>query len=384
MVGQTSDSSDYYVSGGVNWAGFTLAELVAMVDNQASVPQLERLAQDWRETGEGVVAASDYLADALDDLMNYWTGTSADKARHVVALNAQWVSDLGTTAREMSGPIEEAAGALKAAQEAMPPLPTDTPAETAAFVPGAAPRAAADMSQLTGSPLGAAIAASAEGTSSGLTAQARQEELKRIAVETMQRFETAAVGIDRTTPRFLGQDTELRPDPDDVEVEPSESVWISTISQTSGVDLRWQLLTGVTDPSSGAPYPGGGFTGGFDGSGGYGSYGSGGLGGTGSGGGVGVGALPMSPGSGRTGLRTGGRPELGGLPGRGMPTSPAGAVIGGPGGGSAGGHYGPMAAPMGAGMGMGNATQPHRRRFPFDADDPFDTGQKASPPVIGL
>jgi hypothetical protein len=41
------------------------------------------------------------------------------------------------------------------------------------------------------------------------------------------------------------------------------------------------------------------------------------------------------------------------------------------------------ATPMGAG-GMVGSTQPHRRRVPYDADDPFDTGQKASPPVIGL
>ena len=42
------------------------------------------------------------------------------------------------------------------------------------------------------------------------------------------------------------------------------------------------------------------------------------------------------------------------------------------------------ATPMGAGGMMGAAAQAHRRRVPYDADDPFDTGQKASPPVIGL
>ena len=48
---------------------------------------------------------------------------------------------------------------------------------------------------------------------------------------------------------------------------------------------------------------------------------------------------------------------------------------------------GPIGAPVGAGMGMAGAqagAQPHRRRVPFDADDPFDTGEKASKPVIGL
>ena len=370
MVGQTSDSSDHYVSGGVNWAGFSLAELVAMVAEQASPPQLERLAQDWRETGDAVVDAADYLAEALDDLMNYWTGESAEKARHVVALNAQWVSDLGTTAREMGSPIEEAAGALKAAQEAMPALPATRPAE----FPGAAPHGAADMSALTGSPLGAAVGATAEGSASGFAAQAEQAELKRVAVETMQRFEAAAVGIDRSTPRFLGPDSELRPDPgiEGFEVDPGEAIWISAVTRTSGVDLRWQLLTGMTEPGSGAPSSGGGD-----------SLAGKGFGGTGAG--IGLGAVPTAPVGGRSG-GGGARAEVG-LLGRGMPTSPAGAVIGGGGGGGAGGSHagGPMgAAPLGAGAGAGGGAQPHRRRVPFDADDPFDTGQKASPPVIGL
>ena len=51
--------TDQYVSGGVNWAAFTLEELVGMVADKASVPQLERLADDWRQTGDGVVDAAD-------------------------------------------------------------------------------------------------------------------------------------------------------------------------------------------------------------------------------------------------------------------------------------------------------------------------------------
>ncbi|OLF07254.1 hypothetical protein BLA60_29090 [Actinophytocola xinjiangensis] len=377
MVGQASDSSDYYVSGGVNWAGFTLAELVAMVAEQADPAQLEGLAQDWRATGDGVVDAADYLGRALDDLMNYWTGASADKARNVVALNAQWVSDLGTTAREMGGPIDDAAGALKAAQATMPPVPPAPPE----VVPGAAPDAAADMQALTRSPLGAAVGATAEGSTSGFAVQAEQAEAKRVAVETMQRFEEAALGIDRTTPRFLGPDSELRPDPDFAGnvVDPGEAIWISTVTSTAGVDLRWQILTGMTGEGGGSPYSGGSGYGG----GGIDPFTGRSLGG--GAGGFGVGAIGAGAVGARTGQGSGGRPELGMAARGGLPTGPSGAVIGG--GGGPGGM--PIGGPMGgapmAGAGMGGAaTQPHRRRFPFDADDPFDTGQKASPPVIGL
>jgi hypothetical protein len=368
MVGQTSDSSDHYVSSGVNWAGFDLAELVAMVADDADPAQLERLAQDWRDTGESVADAAEYLADALNDLMNYWSGESADKARQVVALNAQWVSDLGLTAREMGAPVHEAAGALKAAQEAMPALPAIRPIG----FPGAAPHGAAELDALTRSRLGSAVGATAEGSASGFATRAEQEELKRIAVETMQRFEAAALGIDRATPRFLGPDSELRPDPDldEFGVDPSEAVWVSAVTRTSGVDLRWQVLTGMTDPGGNNGFAGSSATDssaikGFTGA-------------TSS-----VGAVSGGPVSFRTDTRAGARADMV-LPGRGAPTTPAAAVIGG---GNAGGHpvSGPIGAvPPGAGAGMGAGGQSYRRRFPFDAEDPFDTGQKASPPVIGL
>lgn len=369
--------SDTYVSGGVNWAAFTLEQLVSMVADKASVPQLERLADDWRMTGDGVADAADYLAESLDDLMDFWSGETADVARNAVALNAQWVGDLGVTAKDMGDPIEEAAGALKSAQEAMPQLPTTLPA----VVPGSAPEGALRAHMVTeGSPLGAAVGATAAGSESAFQAQAEQEQLKRVAIETMQRFEQAAVGIDRATPHFEGRGTELRPRVDDVEVTPGGDVWISTVNVSAGVDLRWQLLTGMNDTTTSSVSSAGGFDGG--GGGGVGGYSgglSGGIGGSGTGGGFGVAPGPMS-GRGTIGDSVG---NIGGVPRGGLPTGAAGALPSSPGSPGHGGMMGPM-APM-AGMGMGaQAGQAHRRRVPFDADDPFDTGEKASPPVIGL
>ncbi|GAB1508496.1 PPE domain-containing protein [Actinophytocola sp. KF-1] len=370
--------SDHYVSGGVNWAAFTLEQLVNMVVDKASVPQLERLADDWRTTGDGVADAADYLADALDDLMDFWSGETADKARYTVALNAQWVGDLAMTAKEMGDPIEEAAGALKSAQEAMPKLPPTPPAA----VPGSAPEGA-ELARLVteGSPLASAVGATAAGAESAFQAQAEQEQLKRVAIETMQRFEQAAVGIDQATPRFEGRGTELRPRVDDVEVTPGGDVWISTVNVSAGVDLRWQLLTGMTDTSS-SSMPG---VGAYDGGGGGGGVGgvsglSGGIGGSGTGGGFGVMPGPMT-GRGTIGDSAG---NLGGVARGGLPTGAAGVLPTSGGGTAHGGMMGPMAPMAGAGMGAQGAGQAHRRRVPFDADDPFDTGQKASPPVIGL
>lgn len=369
--------SDHYVSGGVNWSAFTLEQLVNMVVDQASVPQLERLADDWRQTGDGVTDAADYLADALDDLMDFWSGESADKARYAVALNAQWVGDLGMTAKEMGDPIEEAAGALKSAQEAMPKLPQTPPAA----VPGSA-QEGVDRAQLVtdGSPLAGAIGATAAGSESAFGAQAEQEQLKQVAIETMQRFEQAAVGIDQATPRFEERGDELRPRVDDVEVTPGGDVWISTVNVAAGVDLRWQLLTGMTDTTSSSVH----VPGGYDGGGGGGISGGGGVSGgySGSGTSGGFGALPGGAVSGRGSI--GDTAGFGAGPrGGGLPTGPAG-MLPSSGGTSTTGGMMPMAPMAGMGAGAQGAGQAHRRRVPFDADDPFDTGEKASPPVIGL
>lgn len=362
-------TEDQYVSGGVNWAAFTLEELVNMVADKASVPQLERLADDWRQTGDGVVAAADYLAEALDDLMYFWSGASADQARETVALNAQWVGDLGMTARDMGDPIDEAAGALRSAQEAMPQLPEVAPSE----LPGSATRGAAEASSVTdGSQLGAAVGATAAGSESAFQARADEEELKRVAIETMQRFEAAALGIDEATPQFQEQSTELRPREDDDTVEPTPTPggdpWLGQVDAASSVDARWQLLTGMADTSS-AGMRGGPLEAGV-------STGVG--GGSAGGGGGGVLSGPVA-----------GRGTLGDVPERvggvlgGRPISPSGAV---PGGGSAHpGMAGPMGAPMaGAGAGGQADGQTHRRRVPYDGDDPFDTGEKVSNPVIGI
>jgi hypothetical protein len=367
-------TGDRYVSGGVNWTAFTLQQLVNMVADKASVPQLERLADDWRDTGDGVTVASDYLAEALDDLMNFWSGRSADQARHTVALNAQWIGDLGVTAKEMGDPIDEAAGALKSAQEAMPKLPETPPAT------GSAPQGADAIAALTGdSQLGAAVGGTAAGTESALEAQAEQEKLKLIAVETMQRFEAAALGIDEATPQFEGQSTVLRPRVDETDLDVDGDLWRTKVDTATGVDARWQALTGLTDASAATQR---GTTAMSDFSGGFASGGGSTLGGGGGvvsgpvGGGGTLGDTPDRVGGGSGGAR----------PGLSVTASGAVSATGAMSPGMTGPIGAPMGGAMGGGMGAQAGGQQHQRRVPFDGDDddPFDTGQTASKPVIGI
>jgi hypothetical protein len=372
---------DRYVTGGTNWDSYELPQLIAMVTDKVDLRGLAGLADDWRWTGNELVETADGLGSALDGLMDFWSGAAARQARTDVALNAQWLSDLGATAYQIGTPVEEAAGALKAAQDQMPELPDVDPA----IAPGSA-WDGASAAGFAGGPLGAAIGATAAGTESAAQAQLAETELKRQAVETMRRFETAAMGIDQAIPVFEGPSSVLRPRPDPRRPKPPDT---RPAPPPTDPGHSWQDLTG-----------GGSQTGtsaqGFGGHGGAGSH-SGTLAGTGTGafrdGSDRHGGLV---GAGGPGGRIGGAGSESGGPGTGTARPPAGERAPGvlpaasagmidpdghPGGAAGGGA--PMGGGMGAGAGGGTGND-HRRRFPFDADEPFALDQKASPPVIGL
>ncbi|GLZ43576.1 hypothetical protein [Actinokineospora sp. NBRC 105648] len=375
--------ADRYVTGGTEWEKYTLQDLVKMVADQASAPQLERLADDWRAAGSEVVDAADLLTKALDELMDYWSGAAAEQARQDVALNAQWVADLGETAHKIGDPIQEAAGALKAAQDAMPEIPAK---------PAVPPALAADSAARgleAGGPLVSAINGTAAGAESAFTAEQEEAKLKAMAVEAMKRFEGAAIGIDQATPQFEERATVLREHPEDKPPvplpTPAPGNWIdTTVSYATDVEMRWAVLTAGGDPGTAAQ--------GFDNATSHATAGSGSAGGAaGYGGGASFGGgggssadgsaarAPLQPGGavGATEALPGGTRT--GLPAAGV------AAAGGQAGGSGSG-MGMGGMPMGgAGMGGGQGDSgEHRRRYPYDAEDPFALDQKASPPVIGL
>lgn len=372
-MGSGQQGADRYVTGGVNWEAYSLEDLVAMVAENASAPQLERLADDWRAAGAEVTDAAAVLATALEELMQYWSGAAAEQARADVAINAQWVGDLGETARQIGDPVQEAAGALKAAQDAMPEIPPTPPVDPALAVD------AADRGAIVGGPMAAAINATAAGADSAFAAQQEQAQLKAVAVEAMRRFEGAALGIDAATPRFEERDTELRPRPDAPRV-PHPPDWVPTepVSYVTDVELRWLALTGGNSGTTAQSLDNTGTSGSGGSSGGGGGYGGGAVGGAG-----GTAALgsPAARGPLQAGQQTGITESF---------QNPVKAATAGPvpHAASATGHGGmaggmPMGG-MGAGAGQGGDQGEHRRRYPFDADDPFALDQKASPPVIGL
>ncbi len=186
--------NDHYVTGGVHWDGYGLEPLIKMVGERANPAQLDALAGEWSRHGQSVVSASDDLNRSLSTLMQFWSGDAADQALQKVTTNTTWIAELGGTAQQMSGPIQDASGALRSAQDTMPGMPKNN------WLASAGGGAAAGF--MIGGPMGAAFGAALGGIASAFGFGSSKKKLKRKAVQTMQRYETALLGVDSTTPQF--------------------------------------------------------------------------------------------------------------------------------------------------------------------------------------
>jgi uncharacterized protein YukE len=368
-----SREDDRYVVGGTHWDGFSHKSLFKMVWENADPVHVERLADTWSRQGDSIVARSEDLQRSLDKLMRYWSGAAADEAANTVRRNTAWLSELGETASRMSGPIDHAAGALRSAQQQMPAPPDGF--DWGSLGGGAAAGFA------IGGPVGAGIGAMIGGIGSVFGGASKKKKLKRRAVQTMQRFETAAIDVDGTTPAFMGPANggagggagvpsggsggvgtlppHLRPLPGSGGVAGGD---IGTSGAGRGVTIP-SFAGGGHDPRWAALTGGPGALGADASRFGAGGAGRGGLGLGGPFGGPGglLGALPAGRGS---GIGAGARDMLRG-----------GGRFGAAGGGLAG-------VPL-AGRGRGDEDTEYDRRFPLE-EDLFSNDQKAAPPVIGL
>lgn len=408
------EENDLWVTGGVNWNGYGLEPLIKMVAERASPAQLDALAGEWSRHGAAVGRASEDLQRSLSRLMQFWTGASADTALQKVTTNAQWIGELGETAQQMSGPIQDASGALRSAQDTMPGMPKNN------WLASAGGGAAAGFA--VGGPIGAAFGAALGGIVSAFGFGNKKKKMKRKAVQTMERYEGALLGIDQTTPQFGGPSEGTNPgdgpigrpgpgidNPGTVAPPVGGGVWrpptrptpggsVTDPSFAHGPEARWQSLTGIGSGGGGSNLPGGGGNGFGPGLGG-GAFGPlPGTGGRGVGAGRGVGRGVGGPMGGPVGAGRGGGANARGAGGRGAGARGGGAGFPGGMGGAgqrgdreykgrgrfskAGGGYG-----MGGGVPGGRRDEEqdgeHRRRVPIE-EDPFSTDLKAAPPVIGL
>ena len=420
--GRRRDENDLWVTGGVHWNGYGLESLIKMVAERSSVGQLDALAGEWSRHGTAVSQASDDLQRSLNKLMQFWGGTAADEAVRKVMTNARWIGELGQTAQQMSGPIRDASGALRSAQDTMPGMPKNSLLTTAG--------GGAMAGFAVAGPIGAAFGAAIGGIASAFGFGNKKKKMKRKAVQTMERYEGALLGVDQITPQFPGPAVGANPgdpggsqpgqppiDRPSVPVTPPPGGGIvrpapmpvdgNTSTDPSfafGPEGRWQSLTGLGAGGGGVGAPGVGGGGGGLGLGG-GALGGGfppGMAGRGAAGagGRGAGAMGGPAGRGGQGARgAGGRGAGGkGVGGRGAGgRGGAGFPGGGAGGGAGGrgdrdyrgrGRFSKAGAfgPGGAGGGRREEDEEdgeHRRTVPIE-EDLFSSDLKAAPPVIGI
>lgn len=372
-------TGDRYVTGGTNWDGYDLNTLIGMVAQPASPAQVDAVAGLWRTHGASITQSAENLAQSLHTLMNYWQGSAAEQATNTVTGNANWIGTVGQTAGQVADSVEDAGGALRSAQNTMPGAPASAP--WSGF--GTAAGGAAAGAVLAG-PFGAAAGAMVGGLASVFGSGDNQNQLKQQAVQTMQRYEQAAVTIDTNTPRFAvpagagtdsGAATASDPGggttsgtgtpPTDPAGALSTALDQNTLpSFAADPTARWHALTGGAGGLGGR----------------FGGAGSGGLAGA------------------RLGLVNGAK-DSGGEP----ETARSGAAATGVAGalppegaaaarGAAPGVLEDVDRPAAAGGGFGGAgarsagngtDREHKRRIPFE-DEPFVTGLKAVPAVIGL
>jgi len=350
-------SADRYVTGDTNWDTYDLPTLVSMVAAPASPSQVQSVAGLWRSNGASITSGADNLSQSLTTLMSYWQGAASQQVSASVANTAGWITAVGETAGKVADQVENASGALASAQNTMPGAPTST------FWTAYNTAADGATAGTAGGPFGVAAGTMMGSLASVFVASNNNGTEKQQAVQTMQRFEQAGVNIDTTTPQFT-----------------APPVWGSAGGTSSGGGLGPALTVTAPQPQGGqttgvnlstVPSFADSSTGRWDGL-------TGGPGGAGD-----AGVSAHDGGFAGFGMFGGG----GGGFGKGNETERASVPTIQPGNAPAGGG-GMMGSPMGAGMmgagaRGGGSEEEFRRRIPYE-EDPFITGLKAVPPVIGL
>lgn len=389
-----SDGGDRYVTGDTNWDTYDLPTLVSMVAAPASPSQVQSVAGLWRTNGSSITQGADNLSQSLTTLMNYWQGAAAQQVSASVANTAGWITAVGETAGKVADQVENASGALQSAQNTMPGAPTSTFWTAYNTAAGGATAGAA------GGPFGVAAGTMMGSLASVFVANNNTGTEKQQAVQTMQRFEQAGVSIDTTTPTFTAPPVWGSAGGSSSGGNGNSGLTVTAPQpqgQTTGVNLSTvpsfaNSPTGRWDGLTGGPGAGGvGDTGAQGGSfAGFGMFGGG--GGFGKGGETQRASVPTiqptnAPAG--AGAAAGAGENPAGIVGRTTDSAAMGSSVmeevdarAAAGGGAMGSPMG-MGAGMMGGRGAGGNEEEFRRRIPYE-EDPFITGLKAVPPVIGL
>lgn len=334
----------------VDWMTYSHPELYDMVHSGIDLTGAMAVSAKWARLGDELADIGQELSRLLSTTAQAWEGETADLAKESVAALADWSSETGTLATEVSGCITIQVDNVATARNAMPkppypylpmPMPTPTPLPMPMPRPLPMPVVPSQASAFTSGEFGVAAPLVAD----SMVYTSRERALHQQAAETMATFQTNSRDVYATVPQFAPPDLRKMPFGDPPPLPPQP-----------------QPPTPNPQPPVPSPFvggPGGGGPGG-------GSGGSGAAPGPGRAAGPGT---PLAPGAGSgagASEQTGTRPAAAAAARGGAPV--AGAPMGG--------------MPMGGASSGADDTERKGKYLQKDADL-WGVDERVMPPVIG-
>ena len=389
----------------VDWMTYSHQQLWEMINTGVDLKAASSAQTDWAAVSQALGEVQEYLAKAISQSSQAWTGQSAERAREALESVEKWAQNTSEHADTEATCIATEIEHVQTAREMMPPpapappvvTPAADPSAVVAPTPVATPRSplvrdhlAEDAGYQTSSPsIRDSLAAGPTRTPGAFTgidtigapaleSVATADATHRQAAEVMAMFQLNSYEVDRTVPSFSPPTNPVAPPPPPpVVVTPNPPV------QDGGGGAGGGNQAVVTNPGATPNQRPGGTSA---------QLGRGGFAG-GRGGFAGRGGVSMPTPVGASGGGGGGQPAgpggstgaLGGDRGSATPGSvtsqfqapksvtPQAGMIG----------AAPMAAPPPVAGGGGEKDR-NRPGYLEDDDNVFGVDRKAAPPVIGL
>jgi len=317
----------------VNWLTYSHSQLHRMVTGMDLTGAMS-VSADWAKLGDELAEIGDELRRLIEETAAAWQGPAAELATGSVSALADWSTQTGVGATEVSGAITREVDAASTARNSMPaPIFTELPDLPHTMEPATSPQ-----SVFTGGDFTSAQSAVVDPGPVPAGRAAHQQ-----AAQVMATFQAETNEIYRTVPRFAPPDLSRMPKADPNPNPPPQP-------------QPQPQPTGPAQSGGGGGASGGGYSGG------------------------GSAAAPASPGASpapRPGAGVSAAPESAPRPG----AAPAAAAGAKPGGGAAMGGM-PMGG-MGGNRG-GEDTERKSKSYVEEDEDIWGLGEnRPAPPVIG-
>ncbi len=182
----------------VDWRTYSHPELYSMIHTGLDLTGAMAVSAQWARLGDDLGEIGDELSKLLFATADAWEGDAAELARQSVSALADWATQTGTMATEVSGCITIQVDNANTARNEMPPPPypmdgqTPMPAQVTAFTNG-------DFE--SAKPL----------FTDSMVYTSQERALHAQAARTMERFQESSRDVYATVPQFAPPDLRKMP-----------------------------------------------------------------------------------------------------------------------------------------------------------------------------